>query len=57
MEGLTAIVLAAPSPSPTPGLGDTPMGRAVEHPGFWIVVLLLIAFYAIIRAVGRGDDR
>ena len=42
--------LAAPSPSPT----GTPVGvEAVENSTFWLVVLGLIAFFLVVRAVNR----
>lgn len=51
------IWLAAPSPSPT----GRPVGvDAVESPTFWLVVLGLIAFFVVVRAVNiwlDWDDR
>lgn len=45
-----AAVLAVPSPSPT----GKPVGvEAVESPTFWLVVLALIAFFMVVRAVNR----
>lgn len=42
--------LAVPSPSPT----GRPVGvEAVESPTFWLVVLGLIAFFFVVRAVNR----
>ena len=44
------LLYAVPSPSPT----GKPAGvEAVESPTFWIVVLCLIAFVFVVRAVNR----
>jgi hypothetical protein len=44
------LLLAVPSPSPT----GRPVGLdAVESPKFWLVVLGLIAFFAVVRAVNK----
>ena len=45
-----SIWLAVPSPSPT----GRPAGvEAVESPGFWIAVMLVVAFFLLVRAVNR----
>lgn len=47
---MAMIMLAVPSPSPT----GRPAGLdAVESPTFWLVVLGLIVFFVLVRAVNR----
>lgn len=50
MEGLTAVTLAAPSPSPTAGTGG---GADLPNATFWLVIAGLIGFFAVVRAVNR----
>lgn len=45
-------VVAAPSPSPT--AGPTPLEKAGSSPTFWLVVVALIAFFLVVRAVNRA---
>lgn len=47
------IILAVPSPSPSPTSPYPGIDNAVEHPGFWLVILGLIVFIVVVRAVNK----